>query len=344
MGDARSEPRAVGRLSARWRRFWGIRSGEFRSPVRIAGRRRTTGEPEAGPHDRVFRSRYERLRRAPGATTEVPHATLPGRRTKPAAQAVFPISLVADKELGEEVKQHALDVLLGVARHAPRPVLHARMTLRVHADPALERPAVAKASLDVGGRPVRAHVAAQHILEAIDLLERRLRRNLEDLEELTRTHRHETGIEPPGEWRHGSLPTARPECFPRPPEERELIRRKTFALSAQTPEQATLEMQVLDHDFHLFTDAETGEENVVYRRPDATIALAQITPTPAGEPSAFAVDRTPAPVMLVEDAVERLNVSGERFVFFVDAQTRRGNLLYLRYDGHYGLIEPEAGI
>ena len=342
-GDACRKPGAVGRLSARWRRFWGIRSGEFRAPVRIVGSRRTMGEPEAGPHGRGFRSRYERLRGAPEATTEPPNATLPRRRTEPAAHAGFPISLVADKELGEEVKQHALDVLLGVARHAPQPVLHARMTLRVHAGPALERPAVAKASLDVGGRPVRAHVAAVYMLEAIDLLERRLRRNLEDLEERTRTHRHETGTEPPGEWRHGSLPTARPECFPRPPQERELIRRKTFALSAQTPEQAALEMQVLDHDFHLFTNAETGEENVVYRRPDATVALAQITPTPV-EPSAFSVERAPAPVMLVEDAVERLNVSGDRFVFFVDAQTRRGNLLYLRYDGHYGLIEPEAGL
>ena len=254
------------------------------------------------------------------------------------------MSLVADDELGERVKEHALDVLLGVARHAPLPVLHARMTLRVHADPALERPAVAKASLDVSGRPVRAHVAAEHMSEAIDLLERRLRRNLEDMDELTRAHRHETSVEPLGEWRHGSLPTERPEHFPRPPEERELIRRKTFALSPLTPEQAALEMQVLDHDFHLFTDAETGEENVVYRRPDGTIALAQITPMPAGKPSAFAVDPAPAPVLLVEDAVERLNLSGERFVFFVDAQTRRGNLLYLRYDGHYGLIEPAADV
>jgi hypothetical protein len=83
-------------------------------------------------------------------------------------------------------------------------------------------------------------------------------------------------------------------------------------------------METLDHDFHLFTSADTGEESVVYRRPDGTIAESQ----------------TPAPVLFLEQAIERLDASGEPFVFFVDPQARRGQLLYVRYDGNYGLIEP----
>jgi hypothetical protein len=258
--------------------------------------------------------------------TEQPPAAAHDRSTEPGAEGEVPISLVADDELGDEVKRHALDVLRGVANHASRAVLHARMTLRVHADPAVERPAVAKASLDVGGRPVRGHVAPVQMIEAIDLLERRLRRNLEELEELLRAHRREAGTAPPGEWRHGSLPTARPEYFPRPPEERQLIRRKTFALAALVPAQAVLEMQMMDYDFHLFRNAETDEEDVVYRRLDGTVALAQLES---------------APVMLIEAAIERLNLSGEPFVFFVEPQNRSGNVVYLRYDGHHGLIEPE---
>jgi hypothetical protein len=31
-----------------------------------------------------------------------------------------------------------------------------------------------------------------------------------------------------------------------------------------------------------------------------------------------------------------------RFLYFTDAETGRGCVLYLRYDGHYGLIEPAA--
>ncbi len=333
----------MGRLSARWRRFWGIRPGELRRPVRIIGRGRVMGEPQTGPHGRGWQLRHGRFRRRPEAGSSEPLSTpasVADLLTGPARQIEFPVSIVADEEISDRLRAHALEMVDRLARLAPRPVIHARVTLRERADPALERPAIAKAALDVSGRQVRAHVAAGQMTEAIDLLEGRLRRNLEDLEELDRTLRRETGVPEPGEWRHGSLPTARPEHYPRPIEERELVRRKTFALSEMSPEEAALEMQALDYDFHLFTNADTGEENVVYRRPDGTAALAQITPAAERGALPLAVDPAPAPVLLVEDAIERLNLSGERFVFFVDAQTRSGNVLYLRYDGHYGLIAP----
>ena len=316
----------MGRLSTRWRRLWGIRPGGLWLPLR------------SGPHGQRWVLRHERLTTRPAAPSPTTRHTPPPPDPPVAAQ--LPITIVADEPLTEESKAHAREVLRRVAEVAPRPVLHARAVLQLHRDPAVERPAVAKAVLDISGRPVRAHVAARRMDEAIDLLELRLRRNLEHLDELDRAHRHETGEASPGEWRHGSRPAERPKYFPRPPEERELVRRKTFALAALTPEQAALEMYTLDHDFHLFTDADTGEEAVVYRRPDGTTALARISPG-VGQKPPFDVDPTPAPVLLVDRAIARLNLSGEPFVFFVDAQTRQGNVLYHRYDGHYGLIEPQ---
>lgn len=106
--------------------------------------------------------------------------------------------------------------------------------------------------------------------------------------------------------------------------ERELIQHKTYARSPVTPEDAALEQQLLDYDVYLFTNGESSEENVIYREPDGRLALVQ-----------------KAPVLLVEDAIERLDAGGEHFVFFVDAQSRHGHVVYRRYDGHYGLLEPE---
>ena len=60
-------------------------------------------------------------------------------------------------------------------REPPRPVLFARLLLEMEPDPALERPAVAKATVDVSGRLVRAHVARPTMDEAIDLLTDRIR-------------------------------------------------------------------------------------------------------------------------------------------------------------------------
>lgn len=46
------------------------------------------------------------------------------------------------------------------------------------------------------------------------------------------------------------------------------------------------------------------------------------------------------PTLSVAAAVERLSVTEEPFVFFVDAATGHGTVLYHRYDGHYGQLVP----
>jgi hypothetical protein len=43
-----------------------------------------------------------------------------------------------------------------------------------------------------------------------------------------------------------------------------------------------------------------------------------------------------------DDALQVLDAAADPFVFFVDASTDRGAVVYRRYDGNYGLIEPSA--
>ncbi|MER5635531.1 sigma 54 modulation/S30EA ribosomal C-terminal domain-containing protein [Kitasatospora sp. NPDC002227] len=45
-------------------------------------------------------------------------------------------------------------------------------------------------------------------------------------------------------------------------------------------------------------------------------------------------------VLAVGEAVKGLELGGWPSVFITDAATGRGNVLYHRYDGHYGLITP----
>lgn len=118
------------------------------------------------------------------------------------------VQLVADESVPTGARARAFEQLEHVVRRSPRPVLHARITLRRHCDPANPKPAVAAFGLDLGGCSVRARVAATDMVEAVDLAAERLRRNLERLEERLRADRHESGVAVPGEWRHGDL-TAR---------------------------------------------------------------------------------------------------------------------------------------
>ena len=56
-------------------------------------------------------------------------------------------------------------------------------------------------------------------------------------------------------------------------EEFQIIRSKSFVMHPMTPDEAILQMNMLDHTFFVFRNAESGEINVVYKRHDGNFAL-----------------------------------------------------------------------
>ena len=243
-------------------------------------------------------------------------------------------------------------------RHAHGPVLHARVRVTRHADPAVERPVTAQANLDVDGRLVRVHVQAETDHEAIDLLHDRLCHRLQHYLRRTTGHwedRRGRGADraagPSGgeahEWRHGDEPTHRPPHFPRPPEERQIIRHKSYTLAECGIDEAAFDMETLDYDFHLFTELGTGQDSVLYRGGSTGYQLAQVQPHPealARHTVPVTVSEQRAPVLTTDEAVVRMAAMDYPFLFYLDGERGRGALLYYRYDGHYGLITPaDAG-
>ncbi|MDR6865002.1 sigma 54 modulation/S30EA ribosomal C-terminal domain-containing protein [Phycicoccus sp. 3266] len=234
-----------------------------------------------------------------------------------------------------------------ICRHTHVPVTSAWVRLSRHGDPAVSRPIVAQANLDLDGRMVRAQVEAVSAHEAVDLLDARLRGLVQ------RAARHweaRRGHEPSyaaHEWQHDSEPTRRHTWYPRAEAEREVVRHKTFSIARRTVDEAVAELELLDYDFHLFEEACTGIDCVVYRGGPTGLRLAYARRPPHGVAVAahlgVTVSPNPAPRLTTAQAVERLNLSGMPFCFFRDATTgRRGCVLYHRYDGHYGLITPAA--
>ncbi len=53
----------------------------------------------------------------------------------------------------------------------------------------------------------------------------------------------------------------------------EVVRRKKFVMHAMDLDEAILQMDLLGHSFFMFSNAETGEVNVVYRRDDGKYAV-----------------------------------------------------------------------
>jgi putative sigma-54 modulation protein len=51
------------------------------------------------------------------------------------------------------------------------------------------------------------------------------------------------------------------------------VRTKQFQMKPMSAEEAVLQLELLDHDFYVFTSADTGDINVVYRRRDGDYGL-----------------------------------------------------------------------
>ncbi|MFJ8816656.1 ribosome hibernation promotion factor [Amycolatopsis thermoflava] len=253
------------------------------------------------------------------------------------AQATTEVHVTTGRHIPARAADYARDKIGRLAHLAHRPVLSARVRLSRHGDRA--RPVVAQGNLDVNGRLVRAQVEAASAHEAIDLLADVLRHRLDKLAPHRLVHRDTV---PPQEWRHAAEPVLARGRDRLPEDEREIVRHKTIGLTRTTVDDAAAEMNQLGYDFHLFTEAATGRDRVLYRAGDTGYRLAQTVP-PADAPAGslpVTVSPHPAPVLTPAQARDRLGLLGLPFLFFVDAGRDRGCVLYHRYDGHYGLLSP----
>jgi putative sigma-54 modulation protein len=52
-----------------------------------------------------------------------------------------------------------------------------------------------------------------------------------------------------------------------------IVRRKRFEYYPMMPEQAAIQLELLDHDFYVFTNRQTGQCSVIYRRRDGDLGL-----------------------------------------------------------------------
>ena len=93
--------------------------------------------------------------------------------------------------------------------------------------------------------------------EAVESLERQIRKNKTRLEKKLRQGAFEDYV-PDEEYE----------------EEDELdIRVKTFPFKPMTPEEAILQMNLIGHSFYAFTDSESGDVRVVYKRKEGSYGL-----------------------------------------------------------------------
>ena len=128
-------------------------------------------------------------------------------------------------------------------------------------NPSMSEPEVAETTLFINGSVLKAREATADMYASIDLMADKLERQV-------RRYRGRQLDRWQGRSKHD---TPEPEPFIVAEEdeiETKIVRTKQFQMKPMGVEEAALQMELLDHSFYVFTSAETGDINVVYRRRD----------------------------------------------------------------------------
>lgn len=245
------------------------------------------------------------------------------------------VTVIVDGPVPERMRSLAQQKVSGVTRLSGREVLAAGVTMRELTNRSSPEPSRAEVTLRIPRAIVRAQADGSTPNEALDLaiarIERRIVDQINRWDERSRwtavAEQHQRVTTPDDAWSRTGGPS---------PDDREVVRRKTFAIAPASIDEAAYDMQALDHDFYLFVDATSGCPAVIYRGSGTGFRVSGL-PEEAVLPEG--ADAGPAPSILDENAARRrLDDGGEPFVFFIDRATHQGNVLYRRRDGHYGLI------
>ena len=94
---------------------------------------------------------------------------------------------------------------------------------------------------------------------SIDQLVEKLERQVKRYRQ--KRSRRETGRRAAANWSQTDEPRFSAEQL-----ERMVVKSKQFDLQPLTPDEAALELELIGHDFFVFTNVDTGRTNVVYRR------------------------------------------------------------------------------
>ena len=163
-------------------------------------------------------------------------------------------------EATEALKQYATEKLSRLEKYLPKTiqvVVTLSVVKKVHH--------IAEAVIKSNGLLIQASEETEEMYSAIDLLIAKLERRVRRYREKLTDHKHQSskaeGVSRATETSH--------------PEDRipQIIKTKRFDLKPMQPEEAVMQMELLDKEFFIFASAASGQVNVIYKLKDGNVGL-----------------------------------------------------------------------
>jgi putative sigma-54 modulation protein len=158
-------------------------------------------------------------------------------------------------EVNDSIRRYAEEKFDRIERQLPEET-QVEVELALETNPSISENHIAEATVWTKGSTLRVREASNAFETSIDQLSDKLERQVKRYRE--KRSRRETGRRANGK---SDEPTFSGEQL-----DRMIVKSKQFELQPLTPDEAAVELELIGHDFFVFTNAETGLTNVVYRR------------------------------------------------------------------------------
>ncbi|MDQ3065725.1 MAG: ribosome-associated translation inhibitor RaiA [Actinomycetota bacterium] len=161
-------------------------------------------------------------------------------------------------EVNDSIRSYAAEKLDRIDKQLPEPT-QIEVELTLETNPSIADDHVAEATVWTKGSTLRVRERSAGFESSIDQLVDKLERQVKRYRE--KRSRRETG-------RRASVNghSSDPPAFSGEQLNTMIVKSKQFDLQPLTPEEATVELELIGHDFFVFVNIESGQQNVVYRR------------------------------------------------------------------------------
>lgn len=167
-------------------------------------------------------------------------------------------------EITEAIHDYVLQKIEKAVSHFQALITEIDVHLSVARNPRINPKQTAEVTVYANGTVIRAEESSENLYASIDLVADKIARQLRKYKE--KRHDRKVQAQPKTGAAVAEQPVADLLAGKTPSLPAEVVRTKYFAMPPMTVQEALEQLELVDHDFYMFRNAETNEINVIYER------------------------------------------------------------------------------